>query len=93
MHVAVCTIELFIPAAGSLKEKRHAVKSIIERIRSHVNASVAETDLQDCWQRAVVGVAMVSGSKTMLDRQVNVIRGIVDDCADVETASFTVEYV
>ena len=93
MHVAVCTIELFLPSADSLKGKRHTLRSVIERIRSRVNASVAETDYQDTWQRAVIGVAMVSSSKVLLDKQISLIRRIVDDCAEAETVSFSVEYV
>jgi len=93
MHVVVCSIELFAPGAGSLKEKRHIIKSITQRIRSRVNASVAETGFQDSWQRALIGVAMVSGDRVLLDRQVNLIRSIVDNCAEVETVEFLIEYV
>ena len=93
MHSVICSIELFLPGAGSLKEKRHSLKSIIERIRSRANASVAETGFQDSWQRALIGVAMVSSDKVMLDRQIGIIRKIIDDCTEVETLDFLVEYV
>ncbi len=93
MHVMVGSIELVLPGAGSLKEKRHIIKSVVARIRSRVNASVAETDFQDFWQRSVIGVAMVSSDRLLLDRQVSVIRGIVDDYAEAETVDFTFEYV
>lgn len=93
MQVVVCSIELFIPGAGSLKGKRHTVQSIIQRIRSRLNASVAETGFQDYWQRAVIGVAMVSSSKVLLEKQVNLIRDIVDNSAEAETVEFLVEYL
>lgn len=93
MHVVVCSITLFLPGAGSLKGKRQIIKSIIEKVRARVNASVSETSFQDTWQRAVVGVAMVSSDKAMLDKQVNLIRNIVDDCGEAETVEFLVEYV
>ena len=93
MHVAICTIELFLPDAESLKEKRHSIKSITQRIASRVNASVAETGFQDSWQRSEIGVAMVSSDKALLDKQINLIRRIVDDCAEAETAGFLVEYL
>ncbi len=41
--MVVCEIGLFIPAAGSLKDKRQVVKRVVERIRSRCNAAVAET--------------------------------------------------
>lgn len=93
MRVVICTIELFLPDVGSLKAKRQIIKRITERIRSRINASVAETDFQNSWQRAVIGVAMVSSSGRLLDRQVNLIRDIVDDCPEAETVEFLVEYV
>ncbi|WP_371372408.1 DUF503 domain-containing protein [Sporomusa aerivorans] len=93
MHVMVGSIELLLPGAGSLKEKRHVVKSIVGRIRSRVNASVAETEFQDVWQRSVIGVAMVSSDRQLLDKQVSIIRTIVDDNAAAETVEFLFEYV
>ncbi len=93
MHVVICSIELFLPGAVSLKDKRHSIKSITQRIRARVNASASETGFLDSWQRSEIGVAMVSSDKVMLDRQISIIRRIVDDCAEVETAKFLVEYV
>lgn len=93
MHVAVCSIELFIPGAGSLKGKRHIIQSIIQRIRSRTNASVAETGFQDYWQRATIGIAMVSSNKVLLEKQVNLIRDIVDNSAEAETVEFVIEYL
>jgi uncharacterized protein YlxP (DUF503 family) len=93
MLVVVCEIELFIPGAGSLKARRRVVKHVVERIRSRCNASVAETGFQDTWQRALVAVAMVSGNRTVLEGQVNVIRDILDATAEAEVVAFAVEYI
>lgn len=93
MHVAVCSITIFMPAVGSLKGKRQIVKSLIGRIRSRTHASVAETGFQDIWHQAEIGVAIVSSDKGMLDKQINLIRVIVDDCGDAETVEFLVEYI
>lgn len=92
MHVAVCTIELFLPQSGSLKEKRHSIKSIVQRIRARLNASVAEMGFQDSWQRAEIGVAMVSGDKQLLEKEIGLVRRIVDDCGGAEVIRFTVDY-
>lgn len=93
MIVVICRIELFLPAVESLKEKRHIVKSIVERIKVKLNASVAETDLQDIWQRAVIGVAIVSSEHTVVEKQLDLIRRIVDDNGEAELVEFIVEYV
>ncbi len=92
-HIALCTIELFIPESHSLKEKRHEIKSIIEKIRSRTNASCAETDFHDLWQRAQLTLALVSNDKIIIEKQLSLIRNIADSYQDVETVSFLVEYI
>ncbi len=62
MFAALVTLDLHIPMSGSLKAKRVVVKSVIARLRQELNCSVAEVDHQDLWQRAVLGVAVASGT-------------------------------
>jgi uncharacterized protein YlxP (DUF503 family) len=61
MVVGLCIIQLEIPMAQSLKEKRQVLRSLIRRIQNDFNVSIAEVDQQDAWQQAVLGVACVSG--------------------------------
>jgi hypothetical protein len=61
--VGVLTMELRIEHAHSLKEKRHVVKSLKERLRRKFNVSVAEIDDMDLHNSAVVAVAVLSASK------------------------------
>ena len=93
MQVAVCEISLFIPDANSLKAKRQVVKSVIERIKSRCNASVAETDFQDTWQRATITVAIVGTDRKIVEQQMNLVRRIVDDAIGAEATAFDVEYI
>jgi uncharacterized protein YlxP (DUF503 family) len=60
MVIGICTIELHLGGAYSLKDKRSVLKSMISRIRREFNVSVAEVDHQDVWQTAVLGVVTVS---------------------------------
>ena len=55
--VAILTVELHFPEAGSLKAKRHFVRSAKDNLRNRVGASVAEVDHHDLWQRATLTVA------------------------------------
>ena len=55
------TLELQISEAHSLKDKRHVVKSLKDRLRSKFNISVAEIDGQETWQRSVIAAVTVSG--------------------------------
>ena len=61
--VGVLTMELRIEHAHSLKEKRHVVKSLKDRLRNKFNVSVAEIDDQDLHNSAVLAAATVSSSR------------------------------
>jgi len=77
MFVGIVRIELHIPAAASLKDKRSVVSGLKDRIRQRVRASVAEVDHQDLWQRAALGVAVVSGERRQVDELLQTVRNLV----------------
>jgi len=51
MVVGVGVIRLMIHESSSLKSKRRVVKSILGKVRSKFDLSIAEVDDQDKWQR------------------------------------------
>ena len=58
--VGVITFELRLDDSHSLKDKRHFVKSLKDRLRAKFNVAVAEIDYQDLWQRGLVSCVTVS---------------------------------
>ncbi|NPV72510.1 MAG: DUF503 domain-containing protein [Pelotomaculum sp.] len=68
MVVGVLTLELFLGGANSLKEKRRVLKSVIDKIKSRFNVSVAEVGGQDSWQRSTVGISFVSCEQAHVHR-------------------------
>jgi uncharacterized protein YlxP (DUF503 family) len=58
--IGVLTLELRLEDSHSLKDKRHVVQSLKERLRHKFNVAVAEIDYQDLWQRAAVAAVTVS---------------------------------
>ncbi len=67
MPIAYLTLELRIEAAHSLKDKRHVVRSVKDRLRNAFNVSVAEIEVTDLWQRATIGVVAISDSRDYLE--------------------------
>lgn len=65
--IATLTIHLHIPACSSLKEKRGRIKPLIARLHREFNLSVAEVDLQDRWQEAVIACALVGNERGHLE--------------------------
>ena len=62
MFVALARIEIHIPDAASLKDKRRVLQSVSKRLRNQFPVSVAEIEAQEQWGLAVLGIAAVSGS-------------------------------
>ncbi len=58
--IGVLTLEVRLDGSHSLKEKRHVVQSVKERLRHKYNVAIAEIDCQDLWQRAVLAAVTVS---------------------------------
>jgi len=57
----------------SLKGKRSIVKSLIGRLKSRFNISIAEVDHQDSKTSAVIGISIVSNDTHFIDQQFDAI--------------------
>ncbi len=84
MLVAVERFDLRIPACGSLKEKRHVVKTLSSAIRQKFNVSVAEVDHHDLWQRTSLGVSVVSRDGYHAKRVLHEVEKLVERWGEVE---------
>ena len=62
------TLEVHLPYAHSLKDKRQVLRSLKDRLRSHFNVAVAEVDHQELWQRATIGVVSISNEQAHVSR-------------------------
>lgn len=58
--IGILNLELSLPDSHSLKDKRHTVKGLKDRLRHKFNVAVAEIDFQDLWQRALISAVTIS---------------------------------
>ncbi|HEY4348602.1 MAG TPA: DUF503 domain-containing protein [Gaiellaceae bacterium] len=58
--VAILSVELHFPEAGSLKGKRKHVLSAKAQLQNRFGASVAEVDHHELWQRSGLTAAFVA---------------------------------
>ena len=91
MFIGVCTIEMHIPESGSLKTKRHSLKSLKDRIRSKFNVSVAEVDHNDLWQKASLAVAAVSNDKSYLNQTLDHVLDLVRSVPEVSLLDYHID--
>ena len=78
--IGVITLELRLDESHSLKDKRHFVKSLKDRLRTRFNVSVAEIDYQDLWQRGLIAVVTVSPDQARAEQ---VLQGVEHDAAQL----------
>lgn len=62
MYACAVTFELFIPDCHTLKQKRAVVRPIVDGLQRRFKVSSAEVGMQDKWQRADIGVAVVAAT-------------------------------
>ena len=67
MHVGILQVEISIPDAMSLKDKRQVVKSLKDRIAHGHNVSIAEVGALDEHRRSIIGMAMVSNDRRYVE--------------------------
>lgn len=91
MVIAAIRFELSIPHAGSLKDKRRVLNSIIEKARARFGVAAAEVGDQELWQRAVVGMALVSGQDQFAREQAERIVAFVHSHFEGEVCRADVE--
>ena len=73
MPVAKLTIEIEIPHAQSLKDRRQVIRSLKDKLRHSFNLAVAELDDGIVWNRATLGIAAISSSTSYLTGQLQQI--------------------
>ena len=61
-------MKFIVESSHSLKEKRHVVKSLKDRLRDRFNVAVSEIDGLDSWQHAVVAAVTVSSDRVFAEK-------------------------
>ena len=79
MVVAIARRTLIIHDNNSLKGKRKVVKSLIEKVRHRFEASVAEVEDHDLWQKAKIGVALVGNDARLLSTRLDQITSFIEN--------------
>lgn len=78
MFVGILRLTLHLPEPGSLKSKRHLLRSAIDRVKAKFNVSIAEVEDNDLWQRSVVGVAAVGNDHAFVNETLDKVASFVE---------------
>ncbi len=87
MHVLAVVYDLHIPGSRSLKERRSVLRPVLSGVTRKFGVSVAETGHTDLWQRAEVGVAVVSGQPSQCRTLADELDRYMWSIPDIEVVS------
>ena len=76
--VGILRIEFLLADNHSLKGKRKVVKSMVGRVKSRFNVSIAEIGCNDNWQRIKLGLSAVGNDRRHIDSSLNHIIGFLE---------------
>lgn len=93
MTVGIMSLHLLIPGSHSLKDRRRALHSVKDRLRSHFNVSVAEVDGHERWQTAVLGVCAVGRDRAYVEGLLDTVTKLVRSNRHVELVKCEKEFV
>jgi len=91
VRVAVGTVELHLADVGSLKEKRHVLKGLKEKVKNRFGVAVAEVDYLDSWQRATLAVASVSHDSRHANEVVSKAVAFIESLVDGHVIDLQIE--
>ncbi len=77
MFVGVLRLTLHLPEPGSLKSKRHLLRSALDRVKAKFNVSIAEVAENDLWQKSVIGVAAVGNDHGFVNETLDKVADFV----------------
>ncbi len=92
MTIALLSLELFLPASQSLKEKRMVLRRLKDRLGAF-NVAVAEVAHQDLWQRAGLGVVTVASSDEMAEKTLTSVLSEIERLEPGLVTASQVEYL
>ena len=78
MFVGYGALELHLPYASDLKSKRRIVRGLVDRLHARYRISVAETGHHDLLQRAEIGIAVVAGDASAVEKILDEVGRIAD---------------
>lgn len=92
MVLGLLQVHLRIPESQSLKDKRQVLLGLKTRLRQRFNVSISETDHQDKWQLATLGVACVGTDRKGVNRCLNLVSDAVEEERGVELVDVQMEF-
>ena len=93
MVVGVLQVEIAVPDAMSLKDKRRVVKSLKDRIAHGHNVSIAEVGALDQHRRSILGIAMVANDRAYVEGALSKLVDFVKTVPNVDLLDYQIDFL
>jgi uncharacterized protein YlxP (DUF503 family) len=93
VHAAALRLEIRLPGARSLKDKRRIVKGLMGALTSSFPVALSEVGFHDQWQRATLGAALVAPQAGQLERTIHRVQAALRGRPDIELLEVGIAYL
>ena len=93
MTIGFLKLDIYLPGASSVKDKRSVVNSIKSRVRNKYNVSIAETEPNNFWGKVSLGIATINDSYSVVSNTLADIEKFIETNFSVVIMGRTVEYL
>ncbi len=91
MVVGICRLDFRIPENHSLKEKRHVLRKVIDRVKPRFNVAISEVGDHDLWQRAQIGICTVGNDRRHINSSLDKVIDFIERMNLVEVIGTEME--
>lgn len=91
--IGVLTLDIHVEHSHSLKEKRHVIKSLKDRLRDRFNVAVAEIDHLDSWQNSVIAAVTVANDRSRAEQVLQAVEAHAAGMLGGSLAGSNVEWI
>lgn len=93
MVIGSLIVELDIPEAYSLKDKRAVLNRLRDRVRQKFNVAVAEIESNDVWNHAVVAAVTVSNQQRYCNQVLSKVEDFIETLPDCIVEDVSMEFI
>ena len=91
--IGVCKLDLRLPENHSLKEKRHVLRKLVDRVRTRFNVAISEVGDNDLWQRAQMGFCTVGNDRRHINSSLDKVINFIEQMNLVEMLQTEIEII
>ncbi len=92
MTIALLSVELYLPASRSLKDKRMVLRRLKDRLKA-ANVAVAEIAHQDVWQRAGLGIVTIATTDVRAEETLSAVLRDIERLEPDAVTTSRIEYL